>query len=342
VPSLLRGFSAPVKLRLARERRELAFLMAHDSDAFNRWDAGQALAQELLLELAQRAARGEPLALDPLLVEAFGRVLDDSRLDGWFRSLALTLPSESVLGQEMELIDVDALHSVREFAIAELARAHREALLATYRAHCDASYSKDKGAIDRRRLKNAALRYLTALGTADMLELASEQLRAADNMTDAQAALALLAEHPGPRRDEALASFHRRWRGDPLVLDKWFGVQALCGAPDTCERVIELARHPDFNLHNPNRVRALVGAFASGNQVRFHAPDGRGYAFVADKVLELDPLNPQVAARIVSAFNQWRRFDAARRQLIRAQLERIAATPGLSKDVGEIVGRALA
>jgi aminopeptidase N len=342
VASLLRGFSAPVRLRMRRGREELAFLMAHDSDPFNRWDAGQALAQELLLELAACAAGGQPLVLDPLLVEAFGRVLGDAHLDGSFRSLAISLPAENVLAQEMEIVDPDALHAAREFAIAELARAHRDALLEIYHSHQAARYSKDKAAVDRRRLKNAALRYLTALGTSDVLGLAAEQLQRADNMTDAQAALALLAEHPGPRREEALAGFYQRWRADPLVVDKWFSVQALSGAPDTPERVTALARHPDFTLANPNRVRALVGAFGSGNQVRFHAPDGSGYALVADHVLALDARNPQLAARMVSPFNQWRRFDAARRALMRAQLQRIADRPELSADVGEIVGRALA
>ena len=341
VPSLLRGFSAPVKLRLESGRDELALRMAHDSDAFNRWDAGQELARRMLLDLAGRQARGEALELDPLFGEAFARVLADERLDGSMKALALALPSEEILGQEQTPVDPDALHAAREFARARLAREHRHELLLCYRTHQDASYSNARVAIDRRRLKNAALGYLVAAG-GEGVELAAAQFASADNMTDSQAALAALAERPGPERERALEDFYARWRDDPLAIDKWFRVQAASGAPDTVERVLALADHPAFSLRNPNRVRALVGAFSLANQVRFHAADGRGYRFVADRVLELDPLNPQVAARMVAAFNPWRRFDAARREKIEAELLRISRRRGLSKDVGEIVGRALA
>jgi aminopeptidase N len=314
VPSLLRNFSAPVKLRVERDRAELAFLMGCDSDPFNRWDAGQELAQGLLLELTADAAAGRPLALDPLFVEAFGRLLIDQNLDGSLRALALTLPSERLLGQEMEVIDVDALHSARQFAIAELARSHRAALEATYeRCSAAAPYRIDRASIDRRRLEGAAL----------------------------QAALALLVDLPGLERDAALSSFYEVWHDDPLILDKWFRVQALSVLPDTFERVEALSRHADFTFANPNRVRALIGAFAGGNQVRFHGADGRGYRFLARAVLELDASNPQIAARLVGLFNQWRRFDAGRGALMETQLQHIAEQPGLSKDVYEIVGRAL-
>ena len=340
VPSLLRGFSAPVKLSLEQGREDLALRMAHDSDAFNRWDAGQTLARRMLLELAERRARGEALELDPLFSAAFGRILADESLDGSMKALALALPSEQVLGQEQTPTDPDALHDAREFARIELAREHRHELLLCYRTQQDRRYSPDRAAIDRRRLKNAVLRYLAAPG-GEGVELAAEQFAAADNMSDAQAALAVLVEHPGAERERALANFYDRWRGDPLVIDKWFGLQAASAAPDTVERVLELSSHPDFTLRNPNRVRALAGVFAHSNQLHFHAAGGEGYRFVADQVVALDPLNPQVAARLVSAFNSWRRFDADRRGKIEAELDRISRSRGLSKDVGEIVGRAL-
>jgi aminopeptidase N len=342
VPSLLRGFSAPVRLRVDREPGELAFLMAHDSDPFNRWDAGQELAQGLLLQLADDAAAGRSLALDPLFAEAFGRLLVDPQLDGSLCALALTLPSERLLGQQMEVIDVDALHSAREFAIGGLARHHRAVLEEIY-ARCmpQEPYRLDRASIDRRRLGNAVLRYLAALGEPAWTQRIALQFERADNMTQRQAALALLVDLPGPERDAVLSRFYETWRGDPLMLDKWFNVQALSVLPDTCERVEALSRHPDFTFGNPNRVRALVGAFAAGNQVRFHGADGRGYRFLADAVLKLDATNPQVAARLVGSFNQWRRFDSGRSALMRAQLERIAEQVGLSKDVYEIVGRAL-
>jgi aminopeptidase N len=342
VPSLLRGFSAPVKLRVARNREELAFLMAHDSDPVSRWDAGQALAQELLLELAASAAEGLPLHLDPLFAEAFGRVLTDPTLDGSLKALALALPSETVLGQEMDVIDVDAIHAARQFAVAALASAHRAAFEATFeRCASREPYRNDAASIDRRRLEIASLRYLAALDDPAWTARIARLFETADNMTERQAALALLVDCPGPEREAALDEFHRTWRHDPLVLDKWFGVQALSILPDTARRVEVLARHPDFSLANPNRVRALVGSFAAGNAVRFHGSDGRGYAFLADIVLELDPRNPQLASRMVSMFSQWRRYEAGRRGLMEAQLERIASRPELSKDVYEMVARTL-
>jgi aminopeptidase N len=345
VVSLLRGFSAPVKLRIARARAELAFLLAHDSDPFNRWDAGQELAKGVLLELAAAHAAGRPLALDAEVSAAFGKLLADESLDGSFRALALTLPDELVLAQEVEVVDPAALHAARRFVLCELARAHREKLLATYRAlaasAARAGSEDDKESIDRRRLKNRALQYLVALEEPALVALAGKQLESARTMTDAEAALAALVTVEGKERERALDAFYKRWKHDPLVLDKWFRMQALAPQPETFERVVALASHPDFNLRNPNRARALLGAFAHGNPARFHAPDGRPYAFVAECVLALDELNPQLAARMVSAFNQWRRFEPVRREAMRAELERIAAHPRLSRDTGEIVGRAL-
>ena len=342
VPSILRNFSAPVQLRVERDAAQLAFLMGHDSDAFNRWDAGQTLAQELLLGLAAEAAAGRALALPSHFVEAFGRLLADASLDGSLRALAMTLPSERLLGQAMPVIDVDAIHAAHQFAIRELARAHRATLEALYtRCATPGPYRSDRASIDRRRLKNAALGYLAVLEDPEWTRTLAHQFASADNMTDRQAALALLADREGPERESALSAFYEAWHGDPLVLDKWFRVQALSVRPDTFDRVASLAQHPDFSFANPNRVHALIGAFAAGNQVRFHGADGRAYAFLADAILELDAINPQVAARMAGMFSQWRRFDPQRRGLMEAQLGRIAARGGLSKDVYEIVARTL-
>ena len=343
VASVLRGFSAPVRLRMQRTRSELAFLMGRDVDPFNRWDAGQDLATALLLEGAAAATRGEALSLDPLFIDAFGRVLVDDALDGSLRALALTLPGERVLGQEMEVIDPDAIHAARQLARIELARAHRNALEDVYEA-CDtgAAYTNDKASIDRRRLKNTALAYLAALEEESTTLRVVRQFESADNMTDSQAALSLLVDLPGPARAAALAEFRERWKEDPLVLDKWFALQAMSRLPDTVERVVELSRHPDYHADNPNRVRSLVGAFGAGNAVQFHRADGAGHRFLGDQVIALDARNPQLAARMVSVFNHWRRYDPARQASMRAQLERIAALPNLSKDVFEIASRALA
>jgi aminopeptidase N len=343
VPSLLRGFSAPVKLRAALEGRELAFLMGHDGDAFNRWEAGQQLATRLLLALALDAAEGRSLTLDPDFSDAFGRVIMDQALDGSLKSLALTLPDERVLGQEQAVIDVDALHAARDFAIGELARVHRPVLAETWERNAGSRPSRnDKTAIDERRLKNTALRYLSRLGDSEWLARVVHQFESADNMTDRQAALSMLVGLDVPQREAALAAFYDDWRTDPLVLDKWFALQAASPLPETPERVRALYQHPDFSLRNPNRVHALVASFAAGNPVRFHDPSGSGYRFLADAALELDPLNPQVAARMVSYFSHWRRYDESRQELMREQLERISALPQLSKDVFENVGRALA
>jgi aminopeptidase N len=342
-PSLLRGFSAPIELEIPRSDDELALLMASDPDSFSRWDAGQELGQRVLLRLAADAAAGRALVLDPRFVAACARVLADPALDGSLKALALTLPGERILGQHQDLVEVDGLHAARQFAVKALATALREPLQALYAAAAPRGpYSIDPAEVDRRRLRNLALGYLVALGEPDTVALAAAQFAAADNMSDAQEALACLIDHGGPECEAALAAFHARWAGDPLVLDKWFALQAMSNHPDTLTRVLELATHPDFHLLNPNRARALLMTFGARNQFHFHSRCGRGYALVADKVIELDPHNSSVAARLVSAFNQWRRFDAARQQAMRTQLERIAAQPGLSKAVHEIVARALA
>jgi aminopeptidase N len=342
VASLLRGFSAPVRLAMPRSRSELAFLFARDSDPFSRWDAGQTLAQELLLELAGDAAASRPLTLDPEYAAAIGRVLDDPALDGSLRALMLALPNLRVLGEAMTTIDYASLFAAREFVIAELARAHRDrfAVIARERAG-DRPYRIERAAIDRRRLRNTALRHLATLGDPAWISATLEQFERADNMTDRQAALAILVDLPGDVREAPLARFYEVWRNDPLVLDKWFTVQAMSSRADTFDRVAALARHPDFTLANPNRARALIASFAIGNPVRFHAADGRPYAFLGDVVLELDARNPQLAARMAAGFGPWRRFAAPQQAQMRAQLERIAAHKPISKDVYEIATRSL-
>ena len=254
--------------------------------------------------------------------------------------MALSLPSEVVLGQEMQVCDPDALHEARQFLRANLAETHRDTLLATYNTLADSVYSNDQRAINNRRLKSAILAYLSALKQPETMKLVARQFHSADNMTDAQTALMLLADLDCPERDDALTSFYEKWRADSLVLDKWFSTQSLSKRTDTVERVQELTKHPDFTISNPNRVRSVLGAFAQ-NQVRFHGADGAGYKLLADFVLEINSNNAQLAARLVSAFNGLRRFNEARQSLMEAELKRISAHEGLSKDVFEIVERAL-
>ncbi|OUD15474.1 aminopeptidase N [Thioflexithrix psekupsensis] len=343
VLSFLRGFSAPVQVKMQRPREHLAFLMAHDNDSFNRWDAGQILAQELLLNLAQDWAAGRELKLDPLFIQSFGKILTDSRLNPSLKAMAMMLPDEKFLGQQIEPIDVDALYEARSFMTRVLARTFRRELLALYQQyHSTSPYSNSRSAIDARRLKNTVLRhFLTALQDEEVIALIGQQFQHADNMTDMQAALSCLMELEIPEREQALQQFYGRWQHDPLVLDKWFALQASSSLPKTLDRVLSLASHPDFNLRNPNRVRSLIWTFCSLNQVRFHSADGRAYKFLAELVLELDRLNPQLASRLVGAFNQWRRFDKLRRNLMESQLNTIIAQPNLSTDVYEIVSRSL-
>ncbi|HET6522350.1 MAG TPA: aminopeptidase N, partial [Geminicoccaceae bacterium] len=343
VPSLLRGFSAPVVLDAGYTDDELRFLAAHDPDPFNRWEALQALAIKLILKLVEDRRAGRPLALDAGFADAFAATLDHRRdRDPAFVAQALALPSEPYLGQQMEVIDVDGIHAAREFVRAALAEALRARLLDTYAAFTTGEpYAIDARSVGRRALRNLCLAYLMAAPDAEAGRLCLEQFERADNMTDRIAALSLLAEGDHPARRDALAAFYDRWRGEPLVVDKWFGIQAMAQRPDAVETVRRLLDHPAFTLRNPNRVRSLLGAFAAGNPTGFHRADGAGYALFADQVLRLNALNPQVAARMLGALERWRRYDDGRRALMRAQLGRVLAAPGLSRDVYEIASKTL-
>jgi aminopeptidase N len=258
--------------------------------------------------------------------------------DPAFVAEAMYLPGEAFLADQMAVADVDAIHAVRDAARVAIAEALRDRLRETYDRLTDTGpYSIDGAAIGRRSLRNACLSYLCAGGDPAP---AKQQFDTAGNMTDSLAALAVLASIDCAERTAALAAFHAKWRDDPLVLDKWFSIQATSQLPDTVAHVRALSSHPDFDLRNPNRARALVGAFA-GNQVRFHDARGEGYRFLADFVIRLDPSNPQVAARIVGPLGQWRRMDASRQELMQAELRRILALPGLSTNTFEMVSKSL-
>jgi len=337
VPSLLRGFSAPVRVRYDYSDADLMFLMAHDSDGFNRWDAAQTLLQRVIL----RAVAEPSHPLPEGFLGAFGAALGNAA-DPWLLAEVLSLPSEPYLSDQMEVADVDGVHRARQRVKTEIAEALRGGLLAAYRASSDqAGYDLTPRSIGRRRLKNLCLGYLMQLGDPEVTGLCLGQFRQGTNMTDVVAALGLLADRPGPESDEALAAFHDRWRGDTLVLDKWFSIQATASRPDALERVAGLLGHPAFSMRNPNKVRSLIGAFCGGNPVGFHRRDGAGYRFLADRVLDLDPVNPQIAARLLRQLARWRRFDAERQGLMRAELERILARDDLSKDTYEVASRSL-
>jgi aminopeptidase N len=340
VPSLLRGFSAPVRLRVDLDDRELAFLMARDSDAFNRWEAGQQLAVRVMRKLVEDFRQGKERVLPPVFVEAFGRTLNDAGADPALLALALTLPTETYLGEMMEVIDPEAIHEVREFIRRDLAGRLREDFRHIHVANAPTGpYSIEP--VGRRSLRNLCMAYLMTLEDRETLEICLEQFRTGDNMTDVIAALGCLVNRDAPERGEALETFYRRWREDPLVIDKWFTLQATSRLPGTLDEVKRLTGHPAFNIRNPNRVRSLIGAFAQGNPARFHDRNGAGYGFLADRVLEVNRLNPQVAARLVQPLTNWRRYEEGRRRLMQMELERIAAAPQLSRDVYEIVIKSL-
>ncbi|TMJ65840.1 MAG: aminopeptidase N [Alphaproteobacteria bacterium] len=343
VPSLLRGFSAPVKLKDVPLDR-LKFLAVHDTEPFARWEAGQQVATKILLDRIGAHQRGEaPAPLDPDLIAAMRRILADAERDPAFAAEALSLPSEAFLADQLSVVDVDAIHAAREGARAALGEALAAEFAAAYRELADAGpYSIDGTSIGRRALRNACLGYLAAADPEKGAALAMAQLKAAQNMTDVLAALTVLVDLDRPERAAALARFYELWSQDGLVIDKWFALQARSSLPQTPDRVRELTHHSAFERKNPNRVRALIGTFAQANQLRFHDASGAGYRLLADEVIALDPLNPTTAARLVQSLGSWRRHDAARQALMRRELERILATSNLSKNTYEMVSKSLA
>jgi aminopeptidase N len=342
--SLNRGFSAPVIVKAARDGAELAFLMAHDSDAFARWEAGQQYATDLLLARVAEIQAGEIRPFDPAFIEAVRQVLRDDAIDPAFAAEAVALPSEDFLAERMKVIDVEAIHAAREALKREVATALRADLVQVYETNrVSGAYSPDAASAGKRALRNAALSYLAVLAEEEADERArlATQYRDADNMTDRMAALRLLVDIAGPEREAALADFEKRFGDDVLVMDKWLTLQAISTLPDTLSRVAALLHHPVFSLERPNKVRALIGAFTSSNPLRYHAADGAGYSFHADRTLELDPINPQVAARLLAPLGRWRRFDEGRQMLMKAALERILKAPRLSRDTYEIATKSL-
>jgi aminopeptidase N len=340
VPSLLRGFSAPVRLKGVPQDR-LRLLAVHDSDPFVRWDSGQQYAAAFMLEQVARVQRGEAPGFDPALAEAVANTLSGADADPAFAAEALVLPGEGFLADQMETADPEAIHTVRRHLRQQIGTRCGAALRAAYTALTeDGPYRIDGRSIGRRSLRNSCLAYLAAAGE-EGVALAAAQYRAATNMTDQLAALGLLADAETPAREAGLAEFHAKWRGDDLVLDKWFSIQAMSSRPGTIAAVRALYAHPDFDLKNPNRARALIGAFASGNPLHFHDASGEGYRFLADAVIALDPINGQSAARLIGPLGLWRRQSAARGALMRRELQRVLDTPKLSKGSFEKASKAL-
>jgi len=334
--SVNRGFAAPIIVETERSPGELAFLAAHDDDPFSRYEA----LQQLMIHALLGAIAGGGLE-SGVIVDSIRRTIADPALDRSFVAEAVRLPSEAYLGDQMQLVDPDAIHAAREALQAEIGRALETEWRALHETCARNGFSLSADARAARKLRGVALNYVVASGAADGPALALDQFDRADNMTERHAALAVLANGTGAEREQALAAFYDRYAGNALVIDKWFQTQALAFHPQTAEIVAALGRHPDFTLANPNRARALYGAFAA-NQWAFNRADGMGYRMVADAIIALDKLNPQTAARLVPPLGRWKRFDAGRGALMRAELERIAATPNLSRDVLEQATKSLA
>jgi aminopeptidase N len=344
VPSINRGFSAPVRLTVNVGDEDLRFLANHDSDPFNRWQAVHTLAMRLLVDSTAAIRRSEPPRQDPALVAALDAVLNSRDLEPAFVAQVIALPSESDIAREIARdVDPDAVYAARQALRLAVKASLSKTLTTIYeRLSSPEPYSPDADAAGRRALKNTCLDLITAAGEPSAIALAKRQYERADNMTDRMAALQALSLCDCAERTAALEDFYRRYAGDPLIVDKWLSLQAAIPEPATLERVKALTSHAAFSMANPNRVRALVGAFAMSNQTQSNRADGRGYDFIVDTVLAIDPKNPQLAARLLSALKSWRVLEPKRRSLAQAALKRVADTPSLSRDVGDIVQRALA
>lgn len=343
VPSLLRGFSAPVRLEYNYSDEELAFLLLHDQDSFNRWEAAQRLLINKMMAMIADFQTGRELSLDAGLPDIFRAVLSPTfHDDPAFRAQIMTLPSEDYIAEQMAEIDVDAIHAVREFLRLEIGTRLADILYQTYENNtCPQPYTYSPELAGRRRLRNLCLSYMMADNTHEATKICLAQFDKSDNMTDELSALTALVHTGHPERRAALDRFFKKWQDVTLVVDKWFALQATAPLPDTLERVRELMGHPLFNIKNPNKVRALIGSFAAGNPICFHDKSGAGYALLTEVVLELNKLNPAIAARLLGRLSRWRKYDPARQKLMRSCLKKIIGQEGLAKGVYEVATRSL-
>ncbi|KAG2585799.1 hypothetical protein PVAP13_6KG413900 [Panicum virgatum] len=342
VPSLLRGYSAPVRLDSDLSESDLFFLLASDSDEFNRWEAGQVLARKLMLSLVADFQQQKTLVLNPKFVDGLRSILRNTSLDKEFIAKAITLPGQGEIMDMMAVADPDAVHAVRNFIKKELALQLKDDLLVAVASNRSSeAYTFNHDSMARRALKNTCLAYLASLNEPDVTELALHEYKTATNMTEQFSALVALSQNAGKVRDDALMDFYNQWQNDYLVVSKWFALQATSEIPGNVVNVQKLLSHPAFDMRNPNKVYSLIGGFC-GSPVNFHAKDGSGYKFLGEVVLQLDKINPQVASRMVSAFSRWRRYDETRQALAKAQLEMIVSANGLSENVYEIASKSLA
>jgi len=343
VPSLLRDFSAPIKLNYDYSRDQLLFLMQHDTDGFNRWDAGQNLALDVIFEVMQQFADGEAPEVDARLISAYRNVLKRNDIDNAMLAKMLLLPSVSYIAETQSVIDLHAINQARTHVQTVLAEALAGDLVKLYeRLNVQQAYLPEPQQMAQRGLKNTALSYLLKTGQKHYSDLAVEQFEVSDNMTDSMAALASLvnSEH-GSQAETALQAFYQKWQAEPLVVNQWLAVQAGSAEYGNIENINKLLAHEAFDIKNPNKVRSVIGTFAGQSLINFHAVDGSGYQLLADKIILLNRLNPQIASRLVAPLSKWRRYVDSQGQQMKQQLQRIMAQEDLSKDVYEVVSKSL-
>ncbi len=342
IPSLLRDFSAPVKLKYEYSQAELLFLLGKDSDPFARWEAGQTLALEILSDLIARHAAGRPLSVDSRYLDTMGSIISDDSIDPAFRAQVLDIPEEGYVGMQQGTILVDSVWAARDFMLNSIAAHNEKHLAAIYKAmSTGATYRFDSEQVGRRALKKRALNFLTRTGKQEYQEEALRLLKTANNMTDEISGLSSLIHRECAEREEALHHFYQKWNKETLVMNKWLSLQALSDLPGGLERVQRIMNDPVFNINNPNKVGSLLLTFGKFNTRQFHAIDGSAYKFFADLVLDIDTRNPSLASRTVSLFNQWKRYDGARQALMKKELERIVAKQGISAGVFEIASKSI-
>jgi aminopeptidase N len=343
VISALRDFSAPVRIHQERDFDELAFLLAHDSDPFNRWDAGQNFASRIILSAIELIQAGAQLSsVDNRLIESYRKALSQPHDDLSYLALLITPPPEDYVSALMKVVDPDAVYQARQWLKREVAVGLQDVLGTLYREHHrEESDIFGAEAIGRRRLKNLCMSYLCELDDEASHTLSLGQFESARNMTDQIASLNAIVNSHNPAKADCLARFYHQWCEEDLVVDKWFSLQASCHLPGALDSVQQLCRHPAFDIKVPNRVRSLIGAFCQANPVRFHDASGAGYRFLGDKIIALNRINPQVAARMCGPLTQWRRYDSNRQNLMCEQLKQIADTSGISRDVFEMAEKSL-
>ncbi|MCO5141555.1 MAG: aminopeptidase N [Oligoflexia bacterium] len=340
--SLLRDFSAPVTIDYSYTREELFTLLRYDDDPFARWEAGQAFALTLLSELISKHVKGEELATDEEFISVMGKMASDEKIDYAFRAQLLTLPEEGYVGQRQATIIVDSVHDSLSFLGKEMAKKNEKNFLSVYESLAkNIAYEYSSEQMGKRALKSVLLRYLMKVEKEEYLNTALQQLKTANNMTDEISALRALSEVDCEQKEEATQHFYEKWKNDTLVMNKWLGIQAISPLPGALDRVQRLMQDPVFNINNPNKVYSLLYSFGRANHKQFHSLDGKAYAFMTEVLLDIDTRNSSVASRLVSLFNQWKRYDLKRQELMKKQLEKIVAHKGVSAGVYEIASKAL-